>query len=91
MIHAILCDPTGGILTTAILGLSALGSAAGGVAAIANKPKTPPVPTAAQPPSPAAQPAAPPSNLTNTAGPSFLAAAAAPPQVSQPGKTLLGQ
>jgi hypothetical protein len=91
MILPLLCDPTGGLLTTALLGLGALGSAAGGAAALANKPKAPSVPVAAQPPTPAAQPAAPPSNLTNTQGPSFLAAASTVPQVNQPGKTLLGQ
>jgi hypothetical protein len=91
MIHFILADPTGGILTTGLLALGALGSAAGGAAALANKPKSPTTPIAAQPPSPVTQPATPPSNLTNTQGPSFLAAASAVPQVNQPGKTLLGQ
>ena len=92
MIDAILCDPTGGLLTTAIVGLSSLASAGAGIAAASKAGgKKPADPIAAQPSSPAAQPASPPSSLTNTQGPSFMAAASAPPQVNQPGKTLLGQ
>ena len=91
MISVILADPTGGILTTALIGLSSLATAGAGIAAASKGAKTPASPVAAQPASPAAQPAAPPTNLTNTSGPSFMAAASAPPQVNQPGKTLLGQ
>ena len=92
MISVILADPTGGILTTALVGLSSLASAGAGIAAASKAGgRKPTTPVAAQPASPAAQPAAPPTSLTNTQGPSFMAAAAAPPQVNQPGKTLLGQ
>ena len=91
MISVILADPTGGILTTALVGLSSLASAGAGIAAASKGAKKPPITASATPASPAVQPATPPSSLTNTQGPSFMAAAAAPPQVNQPGKTLLGQ
>jgi hypothetical protein len=87
MIHAYLCDPV-----TIGLAIGGLASVAGaGASLLAPKPKAPPIPTPAQPPTPAVQPATPPTNLTNTQGPSFLAAAGATPQANQPGKSLLGQ
>ena len=88
MIHVILADPL-----TVGLGIASLASAASGVYAASKAAggKAPASPVAAQPATPTTQPATPPSNLTNTQGPSFLAAASAPPQVNQPGKTLLGQ
>lgn len=87
MIHLVLADPI-----TIGLGVASLATAAAGtIAAATAKPKAPATPLAAQPASPSVQPATPPTSLTNTAGPSFLAAAAGPPQAVQPGKTLLGQ
>ena len=82
----VLCDPV-----TIGLSVASLVSAAAGTAVAASaKPKPPGVPGVVTPATPAAQPATPPAASQST-GPSFLAAAAAPPQVNQPGKTLLGQ
>ena len=91
MIHAILADPTGGLLTTGILALGSLASAGAGIYAATKGTKSPTTPVAAQAATPAAQPATPPTDLTSSTSPSFLAAASAPLQANQPGKTLLGQ
>ena len=74
----VLADPI-----TIGLGVASLATAAvGTIAAASAKPKTPVTPSV--------QPATPPTPTQQT-GPSFLSAASTIPQVSQPGKTLLGQ
>ena len=82
----VLADPV-----TVGLGVASLATAAAGtIAAASAKPKTPATPIPATPATPSAQPATPPT-ATQQTGPSFLSAASTIPQVSQPGKTLLGQ
>lgn len=87
MIPLLLADPA--TLTALALGGSALAGLGTTAATLFNQPKAPAQPG---PTPPASTPTGTPSTNKSATGPSFLAAAAAPPQSGQTGgKTLLGQ
>ena len=89
MIHTVWALPPLVVgLATAIGGLA---SAAGTVASIMNKPKTPPLPATPAQPTPVQQPTGTPGGNVPVSSPSFLAAASGPSSQNTAAKTLLGQ
>src|SRR6266566_2399675 len=88
MIHHLVLaiDP----ITAIAIGSGIAGLAGAAAPLLASKPKAPPLPLTPPTPAPANQPQG--SQTSSKAGmPSFLAAAATPPQQNVGGKTLLGQ
>lgn len=89
MIHTILALPP--LLVGIATAIGGLASAAGTVASLANKPKTPPLPATPAQPTPVQQPTGAPGGNVPVSSPSFLAAAAGPSSQNTASKTLLGQ